>query len=58
MAKLDAELTRLGKVHDFRTYAGAGHAFLDHTQPARYHEEAARESWPVTVEFFAMHLKG
>lgn len=58
MAKLDSELTRLGKVHDFRAYAGAGHAFLDQTQPARYHEEAATESWPVTLEFFATHLKG
>lgn len=58
MSKLDAELTRLGKEHDFRVYEGAGHAFLDHTQPARYHEEAARASWPVTLEFFARYLKG
>lgn len=58
MRKLDAELSRLGKEHDFRTYTGAGHAFLDHTQPARYHEEAAKASWPATVEFFARHLKG
>lgn len=54
--KLDAELTRLGKEHDFRTYGGAGHAFLDSTQ-ARYHQAAAEASWPVTLEFFATHLK-
>ena len=58
MRTLDAELTRLGKEHDFRTYAGAGHAFLDHTQSARYHEDAAKASWPVTLEFFARHLEG
>jgi carboxymethylenebutenolidase len=57
MRKLDAELTRLGKEHEFRTYSGAGHAFLDQTG-ARYHEEAANASWPVTVEFFATHLAG
>ena len=57
MRKLDAELTRLGKQHDFRTYPGAGHAFLDHTQPHRYQEAAAQASWPVTLEFFATHLK-
>ena len=58
MRTLDAELTRLGKEHDFRTYAGAGHAFLDHTQSARYHEDAATASWPVSLEFFARHLEG
>ena len=58
MRNFDAELTRLGKAHDFRTYPGAGHAFMDQTQDARYHEAAALASWPVTVEFFATHLKG
>ena len=57
LAKLDAELTRLGKEHRFRTYPGAGHAFLDHTG-ARYHEAAATASWPHTLDFFAAHLKG
>ena len=57
LAKLDAELTRLGKEHRFRTYPGAGHAFLDHTG-ARYQEAAATASWPHTLDFFAAHLKG
>ena len=39
--KLDAELTRLGKTHQFYSYPGAGHAFMDHTNPDRYHKEAA-----------------
>ena len=55
--KLDAELNRLGKTHQFFSYAGAGHAFMDHTGE-RYHQEAAETSWPRTLEFFATHLKG
>ena len=56
--KLDAELTRLGKGHQFFTYAGADHAFMDFTNPERYHKEAADAAWPRTLEFFATHLKG
>ena len=55
--KLDAELTRLGKPHQFFSYPGAGHAFMDHTGE-RYHKEAAEASWPRTLEFFASNLKG
>ena len=29
MQKIDAELTRHNKVHEFHTYPGAGHAFMD-----------------------------
>jgi carboxymethylenebutenolidase len=56
-AKLDAELTRLGKPHEFYSYPGAGHAFMDFTNPDRYHQEAAEAAWPRTLEFFAKHLK-
>jgi carboxymethylenebutenolidase len=57
MRKLDAELTRLGKPHQFYTYPGANHAFMDFSRE-RYHKEAADASWPRTLEFFAQHLKG
>jgi carboxymethylenebutenolidase len=57
MKKLDAELTRLGKRHQFYTYPGADHAFMDFTGP-RHQKEAAEASWPRTLEFFAQHLKG
>ena len=56
--KLDAELTRLGKPHEFFSYPGAGHAFMDFTNPERHHKEAADASWPRTLDFFAKHLKG
>jgi carboxymethylenebutenolidase len=56
MAKFGAELTRLGKAHQFYTYPGADHAFMDHTS-ARHYPEAAEASWPRTLDFFATHLK-
>ena len=57
MRKLDDELTRLGKPHQFYVYPHADHAFADHTG-ARYHRESAEVSWPRTLDFFAAHLKG
>ena len=57
MRKLDADLTRLGRQHQFYTYPGANHAFMDFTGP-RHYQQAADASWPRTLEFFAQHLKG
>jgi len=53
----DAELKRLGKDFEFHTYDGAGHAFMDHTNPDRYHEASAAAAWPRTIDFFNKHLK-
>ena len=55
--KLDAELTRLGVAHQFHTYPGADHAFMDYTG-LRHQQEASEASWPRTVEFFTAHLRG
>ena len=52
----DAELKRLGKDFEFHTYDGAGHAFMDHTNPDRYHEASAAAAWPRTIDFFNNHL--
>lgn len=57
MRKYDTELTRLGISHQFYTYPGANHAFMDFTTD-RYQKEAADASWPRTLEFFSQHLKG
>jgi carboxymethylenebutenolidase len=54
--KLDTELTRLGKDHEFHEYEGAGHAFMNFANPRMYRESAARVSWPRTLEFFARLL--
>jgi carboxymethylenebutenolidase len=55
MRKLDAEMTRHGKVHEFHSYAGANHAFMNR-HGVRYHAEADRDSWPKALAFFAKHL--
>ena len=56
MAKLDAELGKFNKPHEFYSYANAGHAFMDQTKDS-YRREADQASWPRTLEFFDRHLK-
>ncbi len=53
--KLDAELTRLGKAHEFHTYEGAGHGFMCEDRGS-YREDAANDAWEKTLAFFAKHL--
>jgi len=55
MAKLDAELTKLDKPHEFFSYANAGHAFMDSTKQS-YCGHADEASWPRTLDFLARHL--
>ena len=57
MRRLDAEMTRLGKVHEFHSYANAAHAFANFGSPG-YREHAAKASRPRTFGFFNKHLKG
>ena len=40
--RLSAEMTRLGKWHEFHSYRDAGHAFQDFLVPTRYRERASR----------------
>jgi carboxymethylenebutenolidase len=55
MRKLDAELTKFGKPHEFHQYAGAAHAFAN-TGSSNYRPHAAALSWPKAMEFFSRHL--
>ena len=55
MTKLDEELKKLGKPHEFYSYENAGHAFLDNTKES-YRRHADEASWPRTLEFLARHL--
>ncbi len=55
MAKLDAELTKHGKPHEFYSYPGAGHAFLDDSRES-YRRDADELSWPRTLDFFSRNL--
>ncbi len=55
MRTLDAELTRLGKPHEFYFYPNAGHAFNRKGWDG-YRPEADAASWPRTLDFFRKHL--
>lgn len=57
MRKLDAELTKYGKPHEFHVYQGAAHAFVN-SGSDNYRPHAAALSWPKAMEFFARHLIG
>ena len=54
--KIDAELTRLGKWHEFHMYRDAGHAFQNFLNPDRYRERPVRASWGELLAFFDQTL--
>ena len=54
MRTQDAELTKLGKPHEFHSYPGAGHGFMD--RYGHYNAPADQASWPRTVDFFRRYL--
>src|SRR5205809_3039541 len=56
MAKLDAELTQHGKVHEFYVYKDTGHSFMDPHHPDKYVAQSDRESWARAMEFLKKHL--
>jgi carboxymethylenebutenolidase len=55
VAEIDAELTRLGKAHEFHTYDNAGHAFFASDRPG-YRPEAAADGWRRIWAFLAEAL--
>ena len=55
--RIDAELTRLGKWHEFHRYNNAGHAFQNFLSQDRYRERAARGAWHEMLAFFTEYLK-
>ena len=55
VAAIDAELTRLGKAHEFHAYDGAGHGFMCEDRGS-WRAEAAADAWDKTLAFFANHL--
>jgi carboxymethylenebutenolidase len=55
VAKIDAELTRLGKTHEFHSYPGAGHAFMSEGRPS-FRPEAAADAWAKCIAWFHRYL--
>jgi len=55
MRRLGAELTKLGKKHEFFYYADAPHGF-NRSGWHGYRPEADTTSWARTLDFFKQHL--
>ncbi len=55
--KLDQELTRAGKRHEFHTYAGTTHAFFNEDRPEAYNAAAADLAWTRTLGFLHRELR-
>jgi carboxymethylenebutenolidase len=55
--KLDEAMKKYGRSFEYHVYAGAPHAFNDDTSPRSYREEAAKQAWATTLEFFKKHLE-
>jgi len=56
MRKLDVEMVKFNKAHEFYSYPDAGHAFMDSTKES-YRRHADDASWPRTLTFFREHLQ-
>ncbi len=55
VARLDSELEKYSKEHEFHTYEGAGHAFFAVDRPS-YRPEAANDGWKQIWTFFGRLL--
>ena len=53
---LDAELTRLGKRHEFHTYPEADHAFFNDHRPEVHDAAASADAWEKMLAFFKREL--
>lgn len=49
--RVDDELTRLGKSHEFHTFQDAGHAFHNFLMPERYRDRPMRSSWTTMLDW-------
>ena len=57
VAKIAAEMDRLGKTHQFHSYPETGHSFLDFSNPRAYREQPAADAWDKLMAFFGETLK-
>jgi carboxymethylenebutenolidase len=54
----EAKLKELGKEFTFKIYPGADHAFMNFTNPGRYHAEQARIAWADVTAFVKKVIGG
>ena len=55
--KLEEAMKRFGKSFDYKIYPGAPHGFNSDDSPRNYREEAAKDAWARTLEFYQKHLQ-
>lgn len=55
--QLEAAMKKHGKSFEYKIYPGAPHSFNSDDNPRSYREEAAKEAWGRTLEFFKKHLQ-
>ena len=55
--KLEEAMKKYGKSFEYKIYPGAPHAFNTDDSPRSYREEAAKEAWAKTLEFFKNNLQ-
>jgi len=55
--QLEDAMKKYGKSFDYKIYPGAPHSFNSDTSPTSYREDAAKEAWARTLEFFKKHLQ-
>ena len=54
---LTEAMKKYGKSFEYKIYAGAPHSFNSDTSPTSYREDAAKEAWARTLDFFKKHLQ-
>ena len=57
VTKISAEMDRHDKPHEFHSYDGTGHSFLDFTNARAYREGSAADAWDKLLAFFGETLK-
>ena len=55
--KLADAMKQYGKSFEYKVYPGAPHSFNSDTSPQSYREDAAKEAWTRTLEFFKKNLQ-
>ena len=54
--QIDAELTKYRKPHEFHSYDGAGHAFLNFMNAERYRATQAKDAWQKMLAFLGTQM--
>jgi carboxymethylenebutenolidase len=55
--RISTQLDKYRKAHEFHRYDGAGHAFLNFSNPVTYREGPARDAWEKLIPFLQRHLQ-